>query len=279
MLRKVSMLVAACLWIAASVPHQADAVPARPPNENGFYSGRNAVTIYRRGLAQGNRAGVFSKVGDSITASPLFLVMVGNGGLHLGEHEYLRPTMDYFLKDFNSFTNTSLAAQSGWTTLDLLTPGRRSAIPNVRRCAPEETPLVCEYRVTKPTLALIMIGTNDILRDYDIGPYETHLRQIVQTSIDMGVLPILSTLPDIRNGNQLHAGRVLEFNGVIWRVAHDFGVPLWDYWYAMQGLPGLGLESDGIHPSYPPSRETAIFTPDLLIYGYNMRNLTALQIL
>ena len=49
-------------------------------------------------------------------------------------------------------------------------------------------------------------------------------------------------------------------------------------------LPNNGLEADGVHPSYPPDtigqwEAAANFVGENLQYGYNMRNLSALQVL
>ena len=49
--------------------------------------------IYRRGQQQGNRADVFSKVGDSITATAMFLTPFGDGNYDLGEYEDLAPLL------------------------------------------------------------------------------------------------------------------------------------------------------------------------------------------
>lgn len=236
-----------------------------------------AREIFLRGLELGNRPDVFSKVGDSITASNLFLDPIGNGGLVLDQYAYLQPVVDYFSQtpagDHFSFANTSVAARSGWTAHDLLDPDRASTDV----CVAGESPLMCEYRLTRPAVALIMLGTNDI-GWVDPAVYETNLRQIVQISIDSGVIPVISTIPD--QFGTYGGGRVGQFNDIIRQVAADYGIPLWDYWLAMQPLPESGLGGDGIHPSYDPhTGETGLFTADGLRYGYNMRNLTALMVL
>jgi hypothetical protein len=56
-----------------------------------------------------------------------------------------------------------------------------------------------------------------------------------------------------------------------------------DYWASMQPLPDRGVRPDGIHPSSYTGPDGLIdcgyLTPDGLQFGYNMRNLTALQML
>ena len=75
-------------------------------------------------------------------------------------------------------------------------------------------------------------------------------------------------------------GRVQDYNTIIRSVAAAYSIPLWDYWRALQALPGKGLSSDGILPSFDTAPgSTGLFTPDHLQYGFNMRNLTALMAL
>lgn len=232
--------------------------------------------IFNRGRSMGNKPDVFSKVGDSITASSLYLDPIGNGGLQLNDYAYLEPVVQYFsqtpARDHFSFANTSLAARNGWTTRDVLDPGKSS--PGV--CLRNETPLECEYRSVQPAFALIMLGTNDATV-LSISEYENNMNLIVQVTIDRGIVPVLSTIP----AQYTQSGdRVQEINQVIREIAAAYDIPLWDYWRAMQGLPNQGISTDNVHPSYDYSTNaTAIFTAETLRYGYNMRNLTALMVL
>jgi uncharacterized protein YraI len=236
--------------------------------------------IYLYGLSLGNRPGVFAKIGDSITDSDAFLVSMATRAARLGDYGYLRDVIDHFsrpkARTGDSFANTSLAARGGWTSGDLLNP---ASTLDASVCGSGESPLVCEYRVNQPSVALIMIGTNDIFYGIDSSTYRAHLNTIVQTSIDMGVIPVLSTIPDYQASTDGFA-RSLELNGVIREVAASYGVPLWDYWLALQGLPNRGVSADGYHPSIDPATASAvIFSPEGLRYGYTMRNLTALLVL
>jgi hypothetical protein len=57
------------------------------------------------------------------------------------------------------------------------------------------------------------------------------------------------------------------------------GIARQDYWLALR-LPNKGLSYDNLHPSFDAAPGTsAIFTADYLLYGFNMRNLTALLVL
>jgi hypothetical protein len=232
-----------------------------------------AHEIFALGQAMGNRATVFSKVGDSITDNAAFLKPIGQGKYNLRDHVYLQPVVDYYLQetalDGNSFATTSLAAKGGWSVWHEF--NTKSANP--KYCQADETPLVCEYRVVRPSVALIMLGTNDVMT-MSPGKYEEYMRQVIETSIGMGVIPIVSTIPDFYY--QEVGNKVQVMNDIIVRLAAEYQIPLWDYWGSMQELPGQGLSMDGIHPSWA---SPADFTPNFLKYGMTNRNLTALQAL
>ncbi|MBC7811106.1 MAG: SGNH/GDSL hydrolase family protein [Burkholderiales bacterium] len=252
-------------------------VPPPPAGMRNVVSGisGNARDIFLRGQALGNRADVFSKVGDSITVATYFLYPFGWQGSNLRDYGYLGPTLQYFsnttARDGSSFTNTSVAAGNGWTTGYVLDP--RHAPPQF--CA-NESPLACEYRLVRPSVALIMFGTNDAanLTSADFG---ANLSQIVEITINSGVVPVLSTIPP-RPGWER---QIEQFNAIIINTARDYDIPLWDYNSAMRTLPNSGLSNDGVHPSWPPGDtiEAANLTAANLRFGYTMRNLTALQVL
>ncbi|MBN1311007.1 MAG: hypothetical protein JXB30_06270 [Anaerolineae bacterium] len=230
-----------------------------------------AFEIFEQGQAMGNRATVFSKVGDSITVSDAFLKPFSEGNYNLGDYDYLQPVIDYYLqetaRDADSFGNTSLAAKGGWSVWHEFDADSADA----QYCQPGETPLVCEYRVVRPAVALIMLGTNDVLT-MSLGKYEEYMRGIIETSIDMGVIPVVSTIPDYYS----EEAKVQVMNEIIVRLAGEYEVPLWDYWTSLSGYPLHGLSIDGVHPSWA---SPADFSPEHLHYGMTNRNLTALQAL
>lgn len=234
------------------------------------------MEIFRNGQELGNRYNVFSKIGDSITVSAAFLFSIGNGEYDLAEFGYLQPVIDYFSHETaltnNSFANISMAAQVGWSAL---TPTRQGAGDEIY-CTEVETPLECEYRLVRPSMALIMLGTNDI-PGTPIVSFEIGLRAVIEQSIEMGVIPIVSTLPPMNQPGM--NSRVIQFNEVIRELAIEYRIPLWDYWAPMQGLPDGGMGDDGVHPSVAPRGHWADFTETYLQYGMVIRNLTALQAL
>ncbi len=240
----------------------------------------NARAIYLRGLQMGNRGDVFSKVGDSITATWVYLYHIGYGNYELHDYQYLQEVIDFFSVTpargaLNSFEDFSLAAWGGWTTRDVLDPGRNQA-PEAGVCAAGETPLECEYRASRPATAIIMLGTNDSVA-LSAGEFGTNMRRIIEISINQGVIPVLSTIPPKRNEDP----HIAEFNDVIKALAREYDIPLMDYWLALSDLPNYGISDDTVHPASPPGGDAASvnFTAENLQYGAVVRNLLTLQML
>jgi hypothetical protein len=241
-----------------------------------FTLGATAWQTFVDGQALGNRRDVFSRIGDSMTVADVMYRPFGMGVFELGSFAYLRPTIDFFTRtiarDHNSFANTSLAANNGWTTTTVLS----ASAANPQNCLPGEAPLVCEYRVVRPAVALIMFGTNDatLLTPEE---YAGNLRTILDLTTAAGVIPVLSTIPPRRG----YEPQTAFFNELIVQAAAERGVSLWDYGSVMRTLENDGLSADGVHPSQHPGGfgYAANFTGDSLKYGYVMRNLTALQVL
>ncbi len=256
---------------------------AAPPTANpGGYDTISGITaharqVYMQGQQLGNRANVFSKVGDSITLSTVFLFPIGDGQYNLHDYAGLQPVIDYFSAQpvrgsANSFDNPPLAAKVGWRARAVLTPG--AADPGA--CQADETPLACEYRLVRPSVALIMLGTNDVVSTPD-DQFEADMRQVIEFTLGKSIVPVLSTIPPLfRTGLE---GRSEQLNVIITRLAREYDIPLWDYWSALQGLPNSGIGSDGVHPRWAPVGHSADFTPEYLQYGMVVRNLTALYVL
>ena len=231
--------------------------------------------IFETGQQLGNRPNVFSKVGDSITYTGAYLTPFGRGNYNLNNYAYLQPIIDYYATETartaNSFQNDSLAAYNGWRASTVLNPDK--AAPTY--CQPGETPLVCEYRLTRPAIALIMLGTNDVIPTTP-GEFDQQMRMIVAISIEKGVIPVLSTIPEYKQV-AMHQ-EVAQLNDIIASIARDYQIPLWDYHLIIGGLPNNGIGEDGVHPSVNYSHP-AEFTTDYLGLGMTVRNLSALQVL
>jgi hypothetical protein len=223
---------------------------------------KTAIEIYQKGLALGNNPKAFSKVGDCNSLSVRFLTYFdGDPGTYynLESHTDLQPVIDQFS---GSFKRVSQAVGDGFNTSTVLAPFRADPYT----CKGGESPLACELRLHKPSFVFIAIGTDDYLTP---AKFEASLRQVLDTAIKLGVVPILATKAD--NINQLN------YNPIIARVAQEYDIPLWNLWRALNPLPGGGLE-DNEHPS--GTFAAFDFSPDNLSkYGWPMRNLTALEVL
>ncbi len=256
----------------AAVTYPVPGVPALPGGVVGKMRG-----IYQTGLNNGYRPNVFTKVGDSSTVTSNFLGPVGDGHTQLGDQfGYLQGVIDFYnevpLRTGNSFNNQSLAAGIGWTAAAVTNPD----YANKGICESDESPLRCEFRISRPTIALIMIGNNEVTY-LSVEDYTANMQRIIDTSVEKGVIPVISTLHDRRGNTE----NVQVFNNALRQLAAQNQVPLWDYAAAIDPLPNNGLTTDRTHPNSPSSwyRGAVDFTGDNLQYGFTMRNLTALQML
>jgi hypothetical protein len=242
--------------------------------------------IAGRGESFGNRPGVFAKIGDSITASPSFLQALACRTPRLGAWGDLRGTLGFFGETpvpagseealcpvSNSYSRVGVAAVPGWTAVDSLS--RLEASPE---CG--DLPAVsCELHLLRPSVALIMFGTND-LTDFTAVQFRRDLARVSRLVAEAGTIPVISTIPP--RARWPYARRVARFNAEIAALAENRALPLWNYWRQMvePGVPNQGLGEDGVHPSAlcPPC--TAIdFRPEGLRQGYALRNLGALRVL
>ncbi|MEP7286003.1 MAG: hypothetical protein ABI947_09570 [Chloroflexota bacterium] len=233
-------------------------------------------TVVEKGKTLGNNLRVFSKVGDCHTDHPLFFNGIGNGVYNLGKYSSLKEIIDYYSVSprpgaGNSFNTASKAAHSAYSSGAVL--DWQLADPGV--CQQEETPLRCEYRLSKPAVAIIMFGVVDVMV-MTPQQFNLHMRIIVRDSMDHGVVPILSTAAE----NASDPAKARLFNQIVVKVAQEMSVPLINLQGALAPLPNKGLDADGIHLSRTADLDqAAVFNDTNLQYGYTMRNLVTLEAL
>jgi hypothetical protein len=220
-----------------------------------------ALRIYQRGLQLGEDAHAFSKVGDCGSTPSWFLGDFDRGPRYynLGTYTDLEAVIQQYQ---GSFGRTSLAARSGFNASSVFAP----IWADRTQCAAEETPLACEYRIHRPSVSLITLGTNDVWHQ---DTFESQMRAIIEFSIQQGILPVLATKADNSEGDS-------SINATIARLAQEYDIPLWNYWRAVQPLPDHGLQPDGAHLTWGPNRFN---DPKAMESGWAVRNLTALQVL
>jgi hypothetical protein len=217
--------------------------------------------VYQHGLDLGNNSQAFSKVGDCESQAIWFLTDFDRGpsAYVLGDYASLQDVIDYFK---GSYGRLSQAAKPSFNAASLMTAMWADPVA----CQKGETPLACEFRLNRPAVALVMLGTNDTPRP---ETFEANLRKILDFSIEQGVLPVLATKADNLEGD----GRI---NATIARLAQEYDIPLWNYWAAVQSIPQHGLQEDGAHLTLGPNH---FDDPQALKTGWAVRNLTALQVL
>lgn len=237
---------------------------------------QQARTIYQRGQQMGNRANVFIVIGDSTSGGnnitlPFFTAFA-RGSYNLGNYGYLQDTINFFS---GSFGANFLTAQSGFSSSFILDP----TWANPAICQPGETPLTCEIRMRKPGFAILYLGIMDMIIGTPEG-YSQNLDTIVQTLINNGVIPILTTLTtsDATVAAAGNTQKIEAINRSIRQTADRYQVPLIEFQQAAHGLPNQGCLEDGHHLSF---RVDGVinFTGDEQIYGKDLRELLSLQML
>lgn len=220
----------------------------------------NMRQIYLLGKSLGRNPAAYSKVGDSTTESPHFMARFDEGPYNLGAYAFLEPAAAHFRGSHN---RDSIAVQIGlhsWSANDPMW-----ADPAL--CQPNETPVQCEIRVHNPAILLIRLGTNDV---GVVDSFERNIRQIVDTAIAAGVVPVIGTKGDRHEGSNAN-------NEILRRIANDYRIPLWDYDRIADTLPARGLDIDGAHMMTFYAHDYN--DPIAFTRGHAMHNLTALMML
>jgi len=222
---------------------------------------QTVIEIYRHGQELGNDPRAFSKIGDCESVTEWFLADFDKGEAYysLGEYSELEDVIEYFE---GSYRRLGQAAKPGFTAASLMTP----LWANREHCEKDESPIVCEFRLHRPSFILITLGTNDVVNPES---FEDNLRRLIDYTVEQGVVPVLSTKAD-------NLERDHSINATIAKLAVEYDLPLWNFWAAVQPLPDQGLQEDGAHLTFGPNQ----FDEALVLRrAWPVRNLTALQVL
>jgi len=230
---------------------------------------KNAREIYYHGIEMGRDPHAFSKIGDCQSITTYFLKNFDQPDFYnLGDYNTLQETIDWFS---GSFSRDSLSVKGGLNAAAILSPLR--ADPKV--CDSNENPIACEFRLHNPSIAIIS------LEEWWLNhpeKYESYMRQIIEYSIQNGVLPILATKADNLEGNHV-------INQIIARLSLEYDIPLWNFWHAVQPLQNHGLikvDPSGKVDMFHLTRRVGYYffnNPIARRSGWAVRNLTALQVL
>jgi hypothetical protein len=221
-----------------------------------------ARAIYEYGLSQGTEPTHFSIIGDCQNVSSYFLAAFDKPGEYsLGdEYSYLEPTIDYYQ---GSFSRKSLAVKGGFNAAAVISPLRADP----ESCNPGESPLDCELRTWKPSIVIVSMET--WWSEKPAEEYDKYMRRVLDRIIETGALPIIATKADNLEGD--HA-----INRTIAQLAHEYEIPMWNFWAAVQPLPDHGLSGDGFHLTFA---RNFFDDSDRMESAWPWRNLTALQTL
>jgi LysM repeat protein len=186
--------------------------------------------IFALGQQLGRNPRAFSKVGDSTIESPYFMDRFDEpGSYNLADYGWLQPAIDWYRGSFN---RDSLAVTVGMHTWSVLDP----MWADPYQCVGGEDVLECEVRFHNPSVIIFRLGVNDLGVP---GYVEESMRKIIEYSLDNGIIPIIGTKGDQRDGT--------INNNIMRRLAAEYHVPLWDYDVLAATIPGRGLAADGAH--------------------------------
>ena len=216
--------------------------------------------IFATGQSLGRNPQAFSKAGDSTIESPYFLGRFDGSPYNLGAFKYLQAVIDHFKGSCSRKSQAVRIGQHSWT---LLNP----TWADKKQCQPDESPLACEFRLTNPSVVILRLGANDagVPRLFD-----KKMRAVVEYAIEQGVIPVLSTKPDQRQGTE-------QINDILRKIAADFKIPMWDFARVSDTLPGRGLGLDGVHLTGFYQHDYTL--PEAFQRGHAVQNLTALILL
>lgn len=208
--------------------------------------------IYEQGVEQGTDPRIFSIIGDCQSQPEVFLGIYATDRYYLGnDYQYLQDTIDYFA---GNFSRDHITVKGGLSVVSVFSP--LWADPD--RCNTNESPLECEFRLNRPSIVFINLGTN--WKNSSSSAHERLMREMVDFVIAQGAVPILSTKADNQEGDH-------TINRSIARIAFDYDIPLWNLWAAVQDLPHHGLDETSPGGIY------------LSVDSWNRRNFTGLRAL
>jgi len=219
--------------------------------------------IFERGQAMGNHADVVTKVGDSVSSNAVFVGAMAEPEYELGPYDYLEDTVRFFGEGTDV---PSVASQVGLSSIAVFD----SIFASAEWCAPDETPLACEYRNRQPSIAVVLFGPNDV-RSMDADRYAEQMTRIVEESLERGIIPVLLTF-SVHPEDGLW-WQSLDLNLAVAEVANEYEVPLINFWAASRILPDFGLEIDQIHLSPSGYRKLIYTTGHEAYYGLSYLNL------
>ena len=254
----------------AAMPDASVAAPPARYAADARHSRINAHVVAELARIRANdpalRDDVLAKVGDSITVSSSFLRCFAGSRVNLGGRTELADTIAYFAAGdaagTTPYERETLSAGVGWSAWRAL------------EGAP--SPLVQELEAILPRFAVVMYGTNDVGANTPTR-YADNMLDLVDTLIERGVVPVVSSFPPL-DANPAANARIALYTAILRALAEARQVPFVDLHAELEALAGHGLGPDDIHPSTAPSG-ACDFSATGLRYGYDVRNLVTIEAL
>jgi|GEM_PF-5285478 len=275
MKRIFSMLLAAAL-LASMLPFTA-IFAAQPERSDFMTTVKSYVSdidddmkaemqkILADGKTKGRKAGLMAQWGDSITHTHAYLAAWYESRNTLGKTEdgynYV-PILEWMAAGTGNLAQKGeeYANFSGWRCMTVLA----NMEPAVIRL--------------NPSWALIMVGTNDLDKSKP-ADFEKKLRELMDRSISLGVIPTLSTIPPIEGERN---DVVPAFNEAIIRVAKDYKVPYIDLWGLCMDIHpddwATTLLDDGVHLTFTGAAGAISKDDTLKNNGYMLRSVLAAEL-
>jgi len=208
----------------------------------------NCLSIMVIGKIMGRVQGRLGFIGDSITFSMAYMANSLGAGAENNEtgHNYdsIRswlcegnPGWNCWYTKHNWLKGPAHGNYSGWRISNALRNGH-----------PEKSVKNGNY-----SWCMIMFGTNDIDGGWDPDTWKINFKKLVQEFIDLGVIPVLSTVPPERA--HVKDRRVERANEKIVELAKEMEIPIVDYYAVIKHYKpgnswnGTLIARDGTHPS------------------------------
>jgi hypothetical protein len=180
--------------------------------------------IYALGQSLGNDPHAFSIFGDCQSEPDIFLgPFITDPAKFISLPANLQETVNYFEGSLNRESPT---IKQGTTSGALFWVEWHE---NKYGCKDDESPLNCELRLQNPSFVLITVGTH-----FEGGRNEYYMRKVLDALLARGIVPILSTKADNREGDN-------HVNLETAKLAAEYNLPLWNFWPVTADLPNRGL--------------------------------------
>ncbi len=213
------------------LPPTATALPTNPPAHNWkdwpslpAYVSDSMREVYQHGLELGNNPHAFSVLGDCQSQPDVFLGIYDRDPSFVNHLPFaLRPVVSQFRGSFDRYSPT---VKDGTTEGSLLWMGWNDNKEGF--CNAGESPLDCELRVHRPSIAFVHVGTHWENRN------ERYLTIIIEKLIENGTVPVIVTKADNRELDE-------RINQTLIRLAEQYELPVWNFWASAQPLDNHGM--------------------------------------